>query len=441
MALWSTPLPYAPRVELVRAHLGLLMLLSLSAASGCRCKRDTQQTQAPVDAAAPLVGTLSPVPVEKFVAARAIGPNVEIAAVTRDRTVITSLLDSELRPVTREVLATEVEATEGTEIVWAGELVIVVAKLGGNPGAYVLRKGSPPLSIGRDRCVTSDGVAWLVRDGANVVVKHVSAKGESASPPIALHGESEAHVACGPDAITLTARDGEHLSIATMAVNQLATPPALQEVEREGELDDELRDRLILPRKGKSVAIMRIGESSVTIRELDDAGTGAWKKVAKLSLREDADLVETAAVPDPRGRIYFLASEPTSGSCPDGDPPRKIVLYDIEAKGDGYAATTRPVIELPCDVEAIAAHLTAEPTRATMWWTEPVDTKACTHPGLSASAIVTASSDKPGARRAAIVAEGITRADDRFLAVIRPGGCVPWAAQGSGQLVFAPTPK
>jgi len=429
----------------VRAHHRLLLLLSLTAASGCRCKRDGTQSQtqtAPADAAAPVVGTLPPVPVEKFVAARAVGPNVEIAAVARDRTVIRSLLDSELRPVTREVLASEVEATEGTEISWAGDLVIVVAKVSGTPGAYALRKGSAPLSIGRERCVTSEGVAWLVREGANAIVKHARANGEGATPPIALQGESEAHLACGPDAVTLTARDGEHLFVTTIAVDQLASPPPLKEVEREGELDDELRDRLILPRKGRSVTIMRIGESSVSLRELDESGTGAWKKVAKLSLREDADLVEAAAVPEPHGRLYFLASEPTSGSCPDGDPPRKIVLYDIEAKGDAYAATTRPVIELPCDVEAIAAHLQAEPTRATMWWTEPVDTKACTHPGLSASAIVTASSDKPGARRAAIVAEGITRADEsRFLAVTRPGGCAPWAAPGAGQLVFAPTPK
>jgi len=417
----------------------LLVLFALTALSGCRCKREQAQTPAPIDAAAPAIGTLPAVPVEKFIAARAVGPNVELAAVTRDRAVIRSVLDPELRTIAREVLATEVEATEGTEIAWAGDLVIVVAKLGGNPGAYVLRKGSPPLSIGRDRCVTRDGVAWLVRDGANAIVKHARATGESASPPIALHAESEAHVACGPDAITLTARDGEHLSLTTIAVDQLATPPPLQEIEKEGELDEELRDRIVLPRAGRSVALLRLGEESVSIRELDEKGIGAWKKVPKLALRDDTDLVESAAAP---GRIFFLASEPTIGSCKDGDPPRKIVLYDLEAKGDSYVASTRPVIELPCGVEAIAAHLSAEPTRATMWWTEPVDTKACTHPGLSASAIVTASSDKPGARRAAIVAEGIARVDDtRFLAVTRPGGCAPWAAPGAGQLVYAPTAK
>jgi hypothetical protein len=422
----------------VRAHGCLLLLFAFSAMSGCRCKRGTTTT-GDAGVAAPVVGMLPSVPVEKFVAARTVGANLEIAAVTRDRTVITSVLDSELRPISREVLATEVEATEGTEISWAGELVVVVAKLANTPGAYVLRKGSAPLAVGRDRCATSDGVAWIVRDGSNVIIKHVRANGESASPPIALKTESEAHLACGPDAITLSARDGEHLSIATVAVNQLATPPALQEVEKEGELDDELRDRLILPRAGRSVALVRIGESSVSVRELGDAGLGAWKKVGKLSLREDADLVEAAAA---QGRIFFLASEEATGNCKDGDPPRKIVLYDLEAKGDAYSSTARPVIELPCGVEAINVHLHAEPTRATMWWTEPIDTKACTHPGLSASAVVTASSDKPGARRSAIVAEGITRADEtRFLAVIRPGGCVPWAAPGSGQLVFAPAPK
>jgi hypothetical protein len=418
----------------------MLLLCAVTAFGGCRCKRETTTSaDAGFDAAAPAVGTLPSVPVEKFVAARAVGPNLEIAAVTRDRTVITSVLDPELRAISREELARDVEATEGTEISWAGDLVIVVAKIGNTPGAYLLRKGSAPLPIGRDRCTTSDGVAWIVRDGSNVIIKHARANGETASPPIALQTESEAHLACGPDAITLSARDGEHLSIATVAVKDLASPPALQEVEKEGELDDELRDRVILPRAGRSVALVRFGESSVSVRELSESGLGAWKKVGKLALREDADLVESAAT---QGHIYFLASEPTSGTCKDEDPPRKIVLYDLEAKGDSYTSTTRPVIELPCGVEAITAHLRAEPTRATMWWTEPVDTKACPHPGLSASAIVTASSDKPGARRSAIVAEGITRADEtRFLAVIRPGGCAPWAAPGSGQLVFAPAPK
>ena len=417
----------------------MLLLCAVTAFGGCRCRHEgTTTAEAGVDAAAPVVGTLAPVPVEKFVAARVNNGNLEIAAVTRDRTVITSVLDSELRPVSREELAREVEATEGTEISWAGDLVIVVAKIANNPGAYVLRKGSAPLPIGRDRCATSDGVAWIVRDGSNVTIKYVRANGEVSSPPIALQAESEAHLACGPDAITLYTRDGEHLSIATVLVKELATPPVLQEVEKEGELDDELRDRLVLPRAGRGVSLVRFGESSVSVRELSESGLGAWKKVSKLSLREDADLVEAAVAP---GHVFFLASEPTSGTCKGEDPPRKIVLYDLEAKGDSYSSTTRPVIELPCGVEAISAHLQAEPTRATMWWTEPVDTKACTHPGLSASAIVTASSDKPGARRSAIVAEGVTRVDDRFIAVVRPGGCAPWAAPGSGQLVFAPAPK
>jgi hypothetical protein len=100
------------------------------------------------------------------------------------------------------------------------------------------------------------------------------------------------------------------------------------------------------------------------------------------------------------------------------------------------------VIELPCGVEAIAAHLRAEASRATMWWTEPVDTKACQHPGLSASAIVTAVSDRPGAKRRGIIAEGVAPIDDaRFVAVVRPAPCVPWSEPGSGALELVPTPR
>ena len=414
------------------------VLISLLAIPGCRKK----VVPASTDGGARAI-VLPAQPLEKFVAARARGANIEVAAVARDRSVILSMLNSELQVIARDVLATDVEATEGTEIALVGEgLVVLVAKVGSTPGAYLLRRNAAPVAMTRERCNTADGVAWLLREGSNARVKLVRASGESTTPPIAIAAEGEVHLACGPDAVVLSTRDGEHLALASIGVDQFAAPPALVEVEREKELDDELRERWILPRRGRSVVLLRVGESSVSVRELDDKGPGTWRKVlrgtAPAALHEDADLVEAVASPEPHGRVYFLVSEPTSGACPDDDPPRRIVLHDIAETVE----TTRPVIELPCGVEAISAHLQAEATRATMWWTEPVDAKSCPQPGMSASAIVIASSDKPGARRSPILAEGIARADEnRFLAVVRTGGCAPYAAPGNGAIVLAPLAK
>lgn len=423
--------------------IALLSLVLSLAITGCRKKRDIP---AGTDGAAPAV--LPDQPLEKFLAARARGDNLEVAAVARDRSVILETLNKDLKPIARDVLARDVEATEGTEIALVGDgLVVVVAKLNGTPGAYLLRRNVAPVAITRDRCATRDGVAWVLREAGSARIRLVRASGEATTPPIPVAAEGELHVTCGPDSVVLSVRDGEHLLISSIGVDQLGAPPALVEIEKEHELDDELRDRLILPRKGNGVVILRVGEESVSVRELDGGGTGAWRKVlrgsAPLALREEADLVEAAVAPEPGGRIFFLLSEPTTGGCgQDDDPPRRIVLHELEQKGATIVSTSRPVIELPCGVEAIAAHLQADAARATMWWTETVDSKTCAEPGMSASAIVTASSDKPGAKRAPILAEGVARADDtRFVAVVRAGGCAPYNAPGNGALVLAPQAK
>jgi hypothetical protein len=421
--------------ELVRARIAILMLL-MTAAS-CRKKNVPASGS---DGGAVPVATLPPLPLEKFVAARASGSNIEVAAVARDRSVILTTLNAELQPIARDVLARDIEATEGTEISLVGDgLVVVVAKIGA-PGAYLLRRGSAPLAMTRERCLTNDGVAWLIREGGNAKVRWVRAT-DVTSAPIAIPNESETHLSCGPESVVVSVRDGEHLSLTSMTFEQLSAPPAMVEIEKEKELDDELRDRVILPRRGNGVVILRIGESSISVREVG-ADAGAWRKVLKgtanASVHEDADLIEAAASPDPKGKVFFLVSEPTSGACGDGDPPRRIVLHEVNDVND----STRPVIELPCGLEAIATHLHAEPARATMWWTEPVDGKTCAQAGMSASAIVTASSDKPGAKRAPILAEGVARADEnRFVAVVRSGGCAPYAAAGNGAIVLAPTPR
>ena len=50
--------------------------------------------------------------------------------------------------------------------------------------------------------------------------------------------------------------------------------------------------------------------------------------------------------------------------------------------------------------------------------------------------MVTASSDGP-ARRIAVLAEGVAQIDaTRFVAVVRPGGCVPYEQEGNGALAL-----
>ena len=141
-------------------------------------------------------------------------------------------------------------------------------------------------------------------------------------------------------------------------------------------------------------------------------------------------LVLERASPASKGKVFLLASEPAQGECSDGDPPRRIVLHTI----DGTSVSTKPVIELPCGTDAIAVHLTAEAGRARMWWTEPVDAKTCNQAGLPIAAVVTASSDGP-AKRTGILAEGVAQIDgSRFVAVVRAGGCSPYAQPGNGAL-------
>lgn len=446
-----TALHVAVRVDAVRSHAALLLLCGLLA--GCRKKHvePAPPAAAPSTSVAPSVsiGTLPTLRVEKFVSARARGDDTELAAVARDRTVVLAVLDPSLNPRSVEVLAKDVEAAEGTEIALVNDgLVLFVGKVGGQPNAWVLRRGSAPLAISRDRCLVRDGIAWISREGGEVKLRLARKDGDLTTPAIAIAADREVHLQCGPDALVLTARDGEHLTMGVVGADAMSAAPTMIEVEKENELDDELRDRLILPRAGKSVVVLRLGTASVSTRELDEKGNGEWHKVLRdgkpLALREEADLVSGAVAPGSHGRAWFLVSEPATGpACSDGEPPRRIVLHELDGKGEAMTASSRPVIELPCGVEAIDAHLRPEAARATMWWTEGVDAKACSQPGMSASAVVTAQSDKPGAKRSALLSEGITAVEgsDRFLAIVRPGGCAPWSAPDAGRIVPLAPPK
>ncbi|MGZ3474890.1 MAG: hypothetical protein ACXWUG_11800 [Polyangiales bacterium] len=367
---------------------------------------------------------------EKFIDAHPLPDGVEIAAITRDRNIVLGVLDRALVVKKTTVLARDVEAVEGTDVSMAGGLVVATAKIGGTRGSWLLRENAAPRAIGLERCELRDGFAWLEREGESTRIKVARQTGEWESPVIAVPADREAHLTCGATTIVLSTRDGENLSISTWTMG--GTPTPLAEFEKEGVLDDELRERLTLVRDSGDVVMLRVGEKSVSIRE-----GGEWLKLTTgkdkaFALGEDVDVIEGAASPAAKGKVFLLASEPAQGTCSDGDPPRRIVLHTI----DGTSVTTKPVIELPCGTEAIAAHLTAEPTRARMWWTEPVDAKTCNQKGLPIAAVVVASSDGP-AKRLGILAEGVAQIDaTRFVAVTRPGGCVAYETPGNGALAL-----
>lgn len=416
-----------PRVRL------WLFCLALSLSACGSCKKKTEPSTAP-SASASASSSAQPgsaLLFEKFLDAHAIADGVEVAGIMRDRTIVLATLDANLAPKKTSVLARDVEAVEGTDVNMSGGLIVVTAKIGGTRGTWLVREGAAPRTIGIERCELRDGFAWLERDGESTRIKVARTTGESESPVIKVPADREAHVTCGATTVVLSMRDGENLSTATWTMGGSPTP--LTEVEKEGELDDELRERLTLVRDSGDVVMLRVGEKSVAIRE----GNGAWTKLVTgkekiFALGEDVDVVEGAAAPSAKGRVYMLASEPAQGECSDGDPPRRIVLHTI----DGTSVTTKAVIELPCGTEAIAAHLTAEAARARMWWTEPVDAKTCNQKGLPIAAVVVASSDGP-AKRLERLSEGVAQIDaSRFLAVTRTGGCVPYEQAGNGALAL-----
>jgi hypothetical protein len=407
------------------------LTLSLSACGSCKKKSEPSTTPSTSASASSSAQPGTSLLFEKFLDARALENGVEVAGILRDRTIVHAELDASLVAKKTTILARDVEAVEGTDVSMAGGLIVVTAKIGGTRGTWLLREGAAPRTIGIERCKLRDGFAWLERDGESTHIKVARTSGDEASPSFTVPADREAHVTCGATTVVLSMRDGENLSTATWTMG--GTPTPLTEVEKEGELDDELRERLTLVRDSGDVVMLRVGEKSVAIRE----GSGAWTKLVTgkekiFSLAEDVDVVEGAAAPAAKGRVYMLASEPAQGDCSDGDPPRRIVLHTIE----NTSVSTKPVIELPCHVEGIAAHLTAEATRARMWWTDPVDRTVCDQKGLQIGAVVSASSDGL-TRRMAVLCEGVAQMDaTRFLAVTRAGGCAPYEQAGNGALAL-----
>ncbi|GAC1352014.1 MAG: hypothetical protein NVS3B20_04530 [Polyangiales bacterium] len=390
---------------------------------------------------------------ERFIAARARdASSIDIAGVTRDNKVVLIEVDANLKLRANHELADNFVATEETALTLApSSMVVVVGRLGGRGGVFLLHEGEAPRAIDSDWCLSASGVGWLERTTGEVRV-HFLGRGD---PPIDLRSgaikvapEMESNLRCGADALVVSMGDGEHLSVARLrpGAPSFATPVPVS-VEQPHELNDALRERLVMPRAGNDVLVVRLGEGHVWFRELveSEGAPHPWTVSrnetgnADFHLDEETDVVDVVASPTKGGPAWILVSEPDKKStpCRGGEAPRRIVLHTLNP--EKKTIVSRPVVELACGIEAISAHLQGLGTGAHLWWTEPIADGRCSEPGLSVGAVVESSTERAGARRAPILAEAVTRIDDgRYLAVVRAGGCAPYQALGNGALAFVP---
>ncbi len=381
----------------------------------------------------------------------------DVAGITRARTLVVARVDASLHPRGVHVLANDVEALAETSVAIApGGLVVIEAKLDGRAGTWLVGTSlSAPEEVGDEWCEVSGGVAWLSREASGARVHFLRAGALSATSGIVpAPADAEVHVTCGNSALVVSLKDGEELSIARLhpGAKAFADAPALVPIEHEGELPDELRDRFVIPRAGDDVVVVRVGEREVSLRELVGVATapGPWSVVANTKangsagkhwkLDPDAVIIDVAAASNAGSVSWLLASEPmrSAKACKSGDAPMRVVLHTMKLDGPAALDDARPLVELPCDVEAITAHLHPEGDVAHLFWTEPVADGSCAFPGLAVSAVVEAASDKPGARRLPILAEGVAQAArGKYLAVVRNGGCASYDAAGNGALKWA----
>lgn len=443
--------------SILSAAMVAAAMVAATSVSGCR-RKVTAATDAgakPASAASSAVvaaPALPPLKVERFLEAHALPEGrVRLAAVARDASIVLATLDDKLTPLSVDVLAKEFTADPATtEVALIGEdLVVAVGKLSTVRAPWLLRKGQPPKALPADWCRTQAGVAWVVRDPSSALVHFADKDGEKSAEPVAVPLEAEVHLACGPASAVLSVPDGPRLQVARVAPGKAS---ALLELEKDGDLegktDGELRDRQVLVRDDESFVVVRLAEAAVHTREVKGATADKWTprvddKGKAFALDADADLL--AAVAAPAGPAFLLVSSPMKGACASGDPPRRIVLHTLLAGGK---TESRPVVELPCGVDAIPARLTLAPASggagsvAQLAWTEPLTTCNPVQVGLSIGALVLAGSDRPGARRVDFPAEAIVRVDaTRFLGVVRPKGCVAYDAPDNGALAWVPAPK
>jgi hypothetical protein len=460
----------ATRVK-TAALFGALSMVTCTACSSCRKKSPPGEGPdgGAVTDASSIGGALEVLPrFERFIDARLRDDgDVDVAGVTRDNRLVLArarlLPDGTLEARGIHPLADDFVATEETSVVLArGGLVVALGKLGGRAGNWLVGTSSlTPREIGEDWCASGGGVAWLAREegGARVFYVHAGVV-DVASGLVGAAPDAEVHLACGPDALVVSVGDGEDLTLARLhpGTPAFTVAPPLVVMEKEGELEDELRERFVVARGGDDVVVVRVGERKVWMRELVGAATAPtpWSTLATTKesgapgkafrLDADADVIDVEASSGSNGAspvTWLLASEPMKGNCKSGDPPRRIVLHSLKAGIDPEpgSETRRPIVELACGVEAIAAHLGSEGDVARMWWSEPIADGSCAFPGLAVGAAIEATSDKPGARRHALIAEGVARiAEGRFVAVVREGGCASYDAPGNGALKWIGNP-
>jgi hypothetical protein len=441
------------------------MLALLPACSGCRKKGSAADAGAGA-ASGEAPGPPVPLPTfERFINARSRDDgDIDVAGVTRGNDLVIARVstssegDAGAAVIGRkvDVLSHRFEATEDTMISLApGGIVVVVGRIAGKSGVFLTSATFEPREITEEWCQVAGGVAWLAREpGGGRVFQVQAGAADVSSGLVGAAPDHEMNLECGGEVALVSVRDGEDFSLARLRPRDasFSAPPTLVELEREGELEDELRERYVVPRSGASgdVVVVRVGERKVAMRTLATgaAAPSEWSILASTKESGEAgkdfrlhpDAVIVDVVSDGAGVAWLLASEPTPGAkaCKgDDEPPRRIVLHSLAMgnAGDKGSEHGKPIVELPCDVEAIGAHLTAGANGARLWWTEPVADGSCAFPGLAVGAVVEATSDKPGARRIGMLAEGVARAaDGRWIRVVRAGGCAPYAAAGNGAL-------
>jgi hypothetical protein len=445
-------------------------LIACASSAGCKKRSPEASTTSP--SSAPSSGAIAPASAapnvatprfERFIDAHAKDGGVEVAGVTRDNAIVLVDYDASLAVRARKDLAQGFVAGDSTRVVLApAGLVVVNGKLGGEAQTWLLSQGTAPRAMSPEWCEVDRGVAWLVRDDQGVRVRFVrrAAPAIDATSSIVGAPTSLAFLDCGDSSLAVSLRDGEKtvvVRLAPSAADFATAKPTPIEVDAPDDHSDDPREVHVLPR-GDELAIVYVGEQHLEMRLLRagqstptpwvalSTAAEAGKPPKEFSYAFENDVVAITAAPKAGGPVYLLSNEPmpAGGSCPPTSEPVRTVLHALEVDADGKKGTvvTRPIVELPCGVDAIPARLTADATGAHVWWTEPVEDGSCAQAGLGVGAIVEAGTERPGARHAKMLAESVVRLDDaRYLAVVREGGCAEYKAPGNGALAWAPTPK
>jgi hypothetical protein len=445
--------------------------LATSALFGCRrgATNSTPTTTTPsastsISAApsASAVAPLAPLAFERFIDARLLRPSdpkseIEVAGLARDLRLHRARYDASLHLSSDEVLASDIVARDDTHVALAGAGVVVTGDHDARTGAFFASKDLGLVPMDSEWCAFERGATWLSRDATKTIVHGAIERpdGRTSSnltaPPIAVALDHEAHLFCGPNETVVGVSDGETFEAARIgsSLEIFLKPITLVPLERDEDFKDELRERVMaLDESGGWV--VRIGAGSIAARSI--YGTNSWRsahdeKGHDVALDEDAVVISSAVGGSVDATdLHLLVLEPTTGAktCAGSeDLPRSVAIVTLHATpaAPALTLTRRTIAELPCGVEAISGGIQAKSGVARVWWTEPLADASCAQPALTVGGLVAAQSDRPGARHLATIAEGAVRLDDtRWLAVTRPGGCVPYETPGSGALTMLTLP-